>query len=325
MSKRYFFAAVLALLVCINMGAHVASVFFKQQTLFSQPRIGADSVDSHVFANEVPPPGNFAVVLWQMGSNAAKARVNWDVGQYTGFRPTGDNVAWYQRGSNKNTNSTAVQLKDRTVGIWLNTANIACSSEVIPIVAQYDWPSNTLIYPWQDRENVLSIAFEMQIPFAERRGEGQAYVTAPFLFHDTSLNKAFWLNLQIFDFREPLPEQVIHDACVECTNQPIVVSSFTKNTHFGRIASGSALFSAVPWHGFRYFEYRISAAEFTRIIAALRENTGQVWSFEFGHYRLTHVNINPEIYAPCQQGDGKIGLSVRSITVALEKELRFFP
>jgi hypothetical protein len=168
MSKRYFFAAVLALLVCINMGAHVASVFFKQQTLFSQPRIGADSVDSHVFANEVPPPGNFAVVLWQMGSNAAKASVNWDVGQYTGFRPTGDNVARYQRGSNNNTNSTAVQLKNRTVGIWLNTANIACSSEVIPIVAQYDWPSNTLIYPWQDRENILSLAFEMQIPFAER-------------------------------------------------------------------------------------------------------------------------------------------------------------
>jgi hypothetical protein len=316
MPKKYFFAAVLAF-VCISIGVYFISA---GQTLFRQPRIFADSVDSHVFAGEVPPPGNFAVVLWQMGSSADKASVSWDVERYTGFRPTGD-PALYQRGPNNQENATAVQIKDRTVGIWLNTASVSKVGEIIPIVAQYDWPSDMLIRPWQERKNVLSLAFEMQVPFAERKGEGQVYVTAPFIFHDTSLNRAFWFNLQIFDLRGPQPEQVIDDACAECTGQAIVVSSFAKDTRFGHIASNSALFSALPWQGFRSFEYRITASEFARTIAALRANTGQNWSSQLSRYRLTHVNINPEIYAPRERGDGKIGLSVRNIKVTLKKEI----
>ena len=58
------------------------------RTIFEQPAVEADEVDTQVIGEVRPDGEKFLVRLANVGDDADAAALTWDVGRYTGFRPS---------------------------------------------------------------------------------------------------------------------------------------------------------------------------------------------------------------------------------------------
>ncbi len=217
--------------------------------------------------------------------------------------------------------TTAVQVQDKTVGIWINSQSQFFAGDILPVVAHHDWTAIDNIRPWPTAQSRLGYAFELQVPSASRSGSGEIYAGPALIFRNSLNGKQFFYYVTAYDPRGSsslaLQERVIHDGCSTCTGLPIVASSFKGNTTFGSKTANSAGYSDTTWGGFRYFEYRINWTQFQAALNALRTTTGdQTWSTNPGDYQLMHFNYNPEVSAVAGQGTGTIGSSIRNITLA---------
>ena len=92
------------------------------ETIFRQPEIGPQAIDACVIGDVAPASERFLVRLANMGADAAAGRPTWDIGRCTGLR-VADAVspASFARGPRQAVEGTAVQVRGREVGIWIDS------------------------------------------------------------------------------------------------------------------------------------------------------------------------------------------------------------
>ncbi|MBI3283070.1 LamG domain-containing protein [Candidatus Curtissbacteria bacterium] len=321
--------AVFILLAGLGVGVYLAQHWQEIRTkastsgtptevYFSQPSISSAQVEDTIIGEIQPQNNKFLIRMASMGQQSDNTPLTWNVGQYTGFTPD-TCPPYYQRGPNNTGGTTAVQVKDATGGIWINSTSIAHSGTLIPITPGYWWDAASRPRPWTTAGIELSYAFELKVPTATRKNDGEVYIIPYFFFRDTVSGKAFWYGAQTFDLRPAFAETVLFDSA---TNSPIALSSINTGTAWTHLGPNSSTFQQAPWSDFKYFEFRINVDDFQKALAAVRIMDPKICSFcssfstDPTNYLLEHFNLNPEVYDAPTGSSGQLGLAFRNIVLA---------
>lgn len=294
------------------------------QTIFRQPDIDVKSVDECVIGEEVHPASErFYVRLANLGEGADAAALAWDVGRYTGFRPAQDKtLALYQRGPRQSAEGSAVQIRGRELGIWIDSDHPRPRhGDLIPVCpAHWWWDQNRSPWPFREADRELSFSFDLKVPTAQRQGKAEVYVTANFLFGDRRTKRQFWFAATLFDLRseDRFPDIVHVDNWEGGTGLPILFSALNRRSAWLHPGPGSAQFTDRPFSDYRRFDFRVGPTELRAAIAAMRKHFPRLAdaSEDPSQYQLVHFNLNPEVYAPADSR-GRLGLALRDINVVL--------
>ena len=293
------------------------------QTLVEQPVLD-DAEVPHRIIGEVRPDGEkFLVRIANMGRDAELAAVTWDVGQYTGFQPAvGDPLGQFQRGPAQVGQGSAVQMRRNEIGIWIDSDHPRPQAgSLLPVCPAYWWwDMKTAPRPLADAKHELSMAFDMQVPTADRTGRAEVYVCAYFLLRDERSEKQFWLGTTVFDLRgaTQFPDTVHFDDWEGGTQLPILFTALNDRSAWLHPGPGSQHFQDQPFSSYRRFEFRVGGSELQTVVRAMKQRWPKLqnMSEEPHDYQLTHFNINPEVYAP-PASRGRLGWRVRDIRITI--------
>lgn len=285
-----------------------------------QPAMELADVGARIIGEMHPANETFLVRIGNMGRDAAAAVVGWDVGQFTGFHPAADDaVAGYQRGPTDAPGATAVQLRGTEAGIWIDSDTVRpVAGDLLPVCpAFWWWDMARAPRPFAEPGGEIAFSLQMKVPTAERQGRAEVYVCVHFLLHDTTSGKSLWYGASLFDLRGPPADTVHADNWPGGTQLPILFTGLRPGSRWLRPGPGSDTFQDKPYGAYRPFDIRVNGAELTTALRALRERFPDlaVMSLNPADYRLIHVNVNPEVYAPVGSR-GRLGLTVRDIRVS---------
>ncbi len=294
------------------------------QTYFTHPMVQPDHLDCRTaatgdYGNAVP--GRLVSALWQRTASANDFPVTWDIGASSGLSGGATPSARFvqQRGAVDTASTTALQMKDDAVGMYL--AGAAPQSQVSPGVANFDFPATTDHRPFASATSELAFMSEMQVPTASRASGAEVYVAAVFRFKDRrpgNEGREFWYSMQAFDLRPAQPEGPAIDGCPQCSGWVIAFTRFGAGTRYGHLGPGSYSFTQTPWSGWRPYDNRVNAFEFARALRDIKcrfalDDTQL--SPDPADYQLVHFNWNPETYVP-SGATATLGASVRNIRIA---------
>ena len=293
------------------------------ETIFRQPDIAVEAVDDCVIGEVHPAGERFYVRLANMGEDADASVLAWNVGRRTGVGPVdGESPALYQRGPGQPEEGTAVQVRGREIGIWIDSDHPRPrEGSLLPVCPAYWWwDRGRAPTPFRDPDRELSFSFDLKVPTAERQGKAEVYICAYFLFHDRRSNRQFWFGASLFDPRGPelFPDTVHVDNWEGGTQLPILFSALNERSAWLHPAPASARFTESTFHEYRRFDFRVRAAELRVAIAAMKQRLPDLAdaSENPSDYQLVHFNANPEVYAPAGSR-GRLGLALRDIRVLL--------
>ena len=292
-------------------------------TIFRQPEFEGQAVAACVIGEVHPASERFYVRLGNMGQEAAAGTPSWDVGRHTGFRPTsGESLVLYQHGPQQSGEGTAVQVRGREIGIWIDSDHprprIGALLPVCP--AYWWWNLERAPWPFREADRELSFSFDLKVPTAERQGQAEVYICAHFLFRDQRSNRQFWFGASLFDLRgaERFPDTVHVDNWEGGTGLPILFSALNQRSAWLHPGPGSAQLTDRTFDDYRKFDFRVGATELRAAIVAMRKRLPKLAdaSEDPRDYQLVHFNVNPEVYAP-EGSRGRLGLAMRDIRVVL--------
>jgi hypothetical protein len=293
------------------------------ETIFRQPELEGQAVADCVIGEVQPASERFYVRLGNMGEDAAAATLAWDVGRHTGFRPaSGESLILYQRGPRQLGEGTAVQLRGRELGIWIDSDHPRPRrGALLPVCPAYWWwNQDRAPWPFREADRELSFSFDLKVPSAERQGQAEVYVCAHFLFCDQRSHRQFWFGASLFDLRgaERFPDTVHVDNWEGGTGLPILFSALNQGSAWLHPGLGSSQFTDRPFDDYRRFDFRLGTAELRAAIAAMRKRLPKLAdaSEDPRDYQLLHFNVNPEVYAP-EGSRGRLGVAMRDIRVLL--------
>lgn len=297
------------------------------QTLVQQPTLDDAEAPRRIIGEVRPEGEKFLVRIANMGRIAELAAVTWDVGKYTGFQPAAeDQRGRFQRGPMPTAGSSgegsAVQVRGKEIGIWIDSDYPRPQAgALLPVCPAYWWwDVKTAPRPFGDARHELAMAFDMQVPTAERTGDAQVYVCAYFLLRDERSGRDFWLGASLFDLRSEsqFPDTVHFDDWEGGTQLPILFTALNRRSAWLHPGPRSQHFQPQPFASYRSFEFRVGAAELRTVVRAMKQRWPKLqdMSEEPGDYQLTHFNINPEVYAP-PASRGRLGLALRDIRVTI--------
>jgi hypothetical protein len=265
----------------------------------------------------------FYVRMANMGDGPSAAALSWDVGRYTGFRPApAESLALYQRGSRQATEGTAVQVRGREIGIWIDSDHPRPQrGALLPICpACWWWQMSRAPWPFREADRELSFSFDLKVPTAQRQGKAEVYICAYFQFLDRRSKRQFWFGASLFDLRgaDRFLDLVHVDNWEAGTGLPILFSALNQRSKWLHPGPGSAEFTDHPFNDYRRFDFRVRPAELGAAIVAMRKRLPGMASVSDDprDYQFLHVNVNPEVYAP-EESRGRLGLALRDIRIVL--------
>jgi hypothetical protein len=303
------------------------------QVLVQQPTLDDAEAPRRIIGEVRPEGEKFLVRIANMGHTAELAAVTWDVGKYTGFRPTADDqLGLFQRGPVQpgegsvegSVEGSAVQMRRNEIGIWIDSDRPRPQAgALIPVCPAYWWwDVTTAPRPFVDAQHELAMSFDMQVPTAERVGSAEVYVCAYFLLRDERSGQNFWLGASVFDLRSEtqFPDTVHFDDWEGGTQLPILFTALNGRSAWLHPGPRSQHFQARSFASYRPFEFRVGASELRTVVRAMKQRWPKLqnMSEEPHDYQLTHFNINPEVYAPAASR-GRLGLALRDIRVSIVK------
>jgi hypothetical protein len=293
------------------------------KTIFRQPEVEADAVDACVIGEVQPSSETFHVRIANLGPDADAAKLSWEVGRWTGFQPDrADLLARYQRGPRQTNEGTAVQVRGRELGIWIDSDRPRPQrGDLIPVCPAYWWlEPQRAPRPFEAANRELSFALDLKVPTAEREGKAEVYVCVYFLFGDRRSKQHFWFGASLFDLRgaERFPDTVHVDDWEGGTGRPILFTALRPGSVWLHPGPGSAHFAQRTFGDYRRFEFRVGPNELRTAIAAMKKRLPKSAeaSDEPQDYQLLHFNANPEVYAP-QGSRGRLGLAIRDLQIVL--------
>jgi hypothetical protein len=289
------------------------------ETIFRQPEIhDANGVESCVIGETHPESGRFYVRLGNYGKTTPMVAQSWDAGRHTGLQ----SPAGFQRGPLPSSDTTAVQVRGREIGIWIDSDHPRPAlGSLAPVCPGYWWwDFSRSPAPFRNPAHELSLSFELKVPTALRDGAADVYITTNFLLRDKRSQQQFWLAATLFDPRGEarFPDTVHLDNWEGGTQLPILFSALNHRSRWMHPGPGSSLFSGKPFNDYRRIVVRVGSPELRAAIAAMRTALPRLAavSEDPRDYHLIHFNINPEVSAP-QGSRGRLGLAIRDIRVEL--------
>lgn len=291
------------------------------ETIFRQPEIGPKEVGQCIIGDVGPVNERFHVRIANVGADAAADVLSWDVGRYTGLAAVaGQSSASYTRGPRQAVEGTAVQVRGREVGIYIDSDHprprAGALLPVTPGVWWLDESRSPRPFPEANRE--LSFTFDMKVPTTQREGKAEVYVCAYYLFADRRSNRSFWLGPSLFDPRGAryFPDIVHVDNWEAGTGLPILFTALNKHSAWLHPAPGSAEFADRAFNDYRHFDFRVGVKEFQTALAAMKKRFPKLsgMSDDPRDYRIPLICVNPEVYAPAGSR-GRLGLALRDIRI----------
>ena len=211
-------------------------------TIFRQPEFEGQAVADCVIGEVHPASERFYVRLGNMGQEAAAGAPSWDVGRHTGFRPaSGESLVLYQRGPQQSGEGTAVQVRGREIGIWIDSDHprprIGALLPVCP--AYWWWNQDRAPWPFREADRELSFSFDLKVPTAERQGQAEVYI---------------W-RTSCFVIRDPIGSSGSERRCLTCagrSDSPIPSTSTTGKAEPGcpscfPLSTAQCLAASGPW------------------------------------------------------------------------------
>lgn len=289
------------------------------EPIFLPPGINdVKAAEACVIGELHPQSERFYVRLGNYGKSTPLVAQTWDASRHTGLQvPAG-----FQFGPLAADASTAVQVRGREIGIWIDSDHPRPAlGSLLPVCPGYWWwDLSRAPAPFREPGRELSLTFDLRVPTASQQGKADVYISTNFLFRDTRSKQQFWLAAILFDPRGEarFPDTVHVDNWEGGTHLPILFSALNHRSQWLHPGPGSALYAGQPFTGYRPVSVRVTAAGLRTAIAAMREAMPNVAaaSEDPRDYQLIHFNINPEVSAP-QGSRGRLGLSLRGIRVEL--------
>jgi hypothetical protein len=307
------------------------------RVIFEQPVLAGVSGNLHVppAEHKYPSDKSFNLILWQANPHRTDGELvpsNWRAGDMTGFYPSAP-LSEHQASFRDAEGATTAQAEGGTVGVYLNSKDLPNAAAVtkMMITPAFKPPAAQRVYPFAQPGVALANSLELQVPVAHdlnQRGNF-TYVVSVFVFEDRSTHTQISYEFNIFHDNPrqktaapPNPEKMDQTA----------VGVFDKNSHSFQVGnpiapgsrvltmlSGSTLFQAHPWHGWRLFDAAITRENFQ---AGLQDLSKKSSSFSGSQnpadYALTEWHLNAELQ--CSTGPAELGWSMRGARIVLVPE-----
>jgi hypothetical protein len=306
---------------------HHSTVIFEQPDLhgvagnFFVPSSAAEK-------NRYPISPSFKLIFWQgnpFQANGELVSSSWDAGARTGLDVAPDRDAQFSlRASGP---STTVQIKGRSVGVYLNSADLATSRfqadpkmMITPVV---DLPDKD-VFPFAEPAQSLYQSLRLQIPTAvsQNRPHNTVYAVSDFLFVDRTTGAKLSYEVVLFHYDPHAP--TLTRAGLRKTE----VGLFDPPTHSYQVgnplstlsrlnepADGSALYATQPWRGARRIAFTISGRNFKAGLESLKAHGTFNGSLDPADYAFRQWHLNAEMQY--DQTPTQIGWSLSDTKILL--------
>ena len=215
---------------------------------------------SAIEKNKYPTSPPFKLIFWQgnpLQANGELVPSTWDAKSKTGLDVHNDRNAQFSLKSSGP--SSTVQIKGRSVGAYLDSADLANSrfrvDPAMMITPGIDLPDQN-IFPFADPKQKLYQSLTLRIPTAlsQSRPHNTVYVVSDFLFVDRTTGTKLTYEVGLFH-QNPHAPPLTREGLVKTE-----VGLFDPGTHSYQVGSplsplarlnepieGSALYSTLPW------------------------------------------------------------------------------
>ncbi len=290
-------------------------------TILQQPSY--TDIVGHLIIAQTPAPNQFGFVQWQKNPNTSDGSdipVTWNMGDKTGFYPTG-NLALYQLGMANTYGSTGAQAKGNTLGEYMNSADVSAHGTPeykLGVWPQLNWAPSPGIYPFSSTKNAIVGNVLMQIPtaFSSGGGNSNAYVGGNIVFINPKTGTRLAFVPDIFSNSNGADgDPNKHTMHIDSqTNNIVAEVGMGTNNPWITLAADSATEQWHPWSGYKKFAYTLTYQEFATILAAA-SSVEQGVSLNPGDWELQSAHINSEIHY--QTGRAELGLSMQNYTLTI--------
>jgi hypothetical protein len=307
-------STLLRALALIASVASTASPAIAQSSkiIFEQPELQAVPGNffvpsSAVEKNRYPASPPFKLIFWQgnpFQANGELVPSTWDARSKTGFDVGHARDAQYSLKSSGV--SSTVQVRGRTVGAYLNSADLMNSrfraDPAMMITPGIDFPERN-IFPFADPRQKLYQSLELRIPTAvsQSRPHNTVYIVSDFLFIDRTTGTRLTYEVGLFHENPHAP--MLTRAGLMKTE----VGLFDKGSRSYQVGSplsplarlnepveGSALYSTLPWREARRMAFTISWPNFKTGLQSLGAR-GYGGSLNPADYSLRQWHLNAEM------------------------------
>jgi hypothetical protein len=228
-------------------------------------------VDAHVIGELHPQSERFYVCLGNYGKTTPIVSQAWDASTFTGFKtPPG-----FQFGLSPHAITTAVQLHDHEIGIWIDSDHPRPAlGSLLPITPAYWWGDlSRAPMPFAKEGVELAMSFDLKVPTATQTGKAVPYITLNFLFRDSRSQQQLWLAASLFDPRgeATLPDTVHVDNWEGGTQLPILYFALNHQSQWLNPGPSSALFTDKPFADYPHIEVRVTAPQLRAALLAMKK------------------------------------------------------
>jgi hypothetical protein len=267
--------------------------------LWQQPSLAG--IIGHLYvpsANKSKPAiGQFGLLLWQPDpktSNGLLVPTTWAAGEKTGFDPsgTGTELAFQNMEG-----SSTVQASGRTVGAYLNSADLTAGSNEykMMITPQIDF-AGIAVFASADS---LRVSLELQVPTATdgMQKESDTYVNSDLLFTDPSTGVEISFSGGMFHHGTQEPAAVCNVGTDPATGNVMVNCPLLPGAPYVTVGTASAHQQFATWRGFKAFAYSVSKAQFAAALVAVHDTYPKMTvSLNPGDYMLIEWHLNAELH-----------------------------
>lgn len=274
--------------------------------------IYVSDISTRVLTNVPRLPFRKTVIHTAEVGNVSVEPADWDVGDFTGFYPTGD-LTKTQRGIvGGRYGSTAMQMEGFTMGFFIQSKppNVEFPYQL----AQFFYGFSPRIYPWSYGPNArLCVDHEAAVPYSNYE-DGSINITyAALLLKDESTNTRLWLSMSHYDQRPDVIAKGDVPHWWPEAEEPIAYGMYGGN-RYSSLQPGSAVSTAETWDEWRYFGFCVSREQ---LLAAI-DDTNRLFDFglsdDLDSYSIMTLGIGPELYI---EGDatGEMAMRLRDVRV----------
>lgn len=269
-------------------------------------------IGTRVLAN-AKLPTNYSVIHTVDVGLVSSVTADWEIGDYTGFYPTGDHSVTQRELRGGGGGTSAVQLEGFTAGFLIRSQP---PNPNFPYqLAQFYYGFDPAVHPWDDGDDAnLCVDHEAAVPYSVFDGGSINYSYVSLQLEDESTGKLLWYTMTHYDQR---PENIAKGDVVHWWDEAddAIVIGMYGGAKYSSLLPGSALSVSSTWDEWRYFGFCVSRAQLLRAVRDTNALFDIDLSTDPDDYKMVAIGIGPEMLIADKNKTGEMAMRVRDMRV----------
>ncbi|MEZ4555579.1 MAG: hypothetical protein R2851_25750 [Caldilineaceae bacterium] len=258
-------------------------------------------------------PTNYSVIHTVDVGLVSSATADWEVGDYTGFYPSGDYAITQRELRGGGGGTSAVQLEGFTAGFFIRSQ--PPNPEFPYQLAQFYYGFDPAVHPWAYGDDAhLCVDHEAAVPYSDFAGGSINYSYVSLQLRDESTDTLLWFTMTQYDQR---PEVLAKGDVVhwwEEAGDAIVIGLYG-GEKYSSLLPGSARSTSDTWNDWRYFGFCVSRPQLLRAVEDANDLFDLGLSDDPDDYVMQAIGIGPEMQIEDKDKTGEMAMRLRDVRV----------